>query len=69
MAISGPEEGTHAARQKRERVFFWFVCSALTGVSASGYAPEHVAERTLKIAEAMTERWMADYEDADIPVR
>jgi hypothetical protein len=64
----------HAQRTKRKRVFFWFVCSALGGVCAREMfvnTPEQVTDMTYKIAEAMTERWMADYENenGDIPAK
>jgi len=74
VADSGPEQSVHEQRTKRKRVFFWFVCSALGGVCAREMfvnTPEQIADLTFKVAEKMTERWMADYEgeDADIPAR
>lgn len=51
---------------KRRRVFFWFVCSALTGVCSremyeNENTPDQITDLTFRIAERMTERWMEEY--------
>jgi hypothetical protein len=61
-------EGASEAASKERRVFFWFVCSALSGVCAREimpHAPEQVVAETFKIAEAMTEHWLENYGTED----
>ena len=56
------------ADPKRRRVFFWFVCSALTGIASRevyNNSPEQITDLTYRVAERMTERWMEDYGTED----
>lgn len=66
MADNGPVEGTHERLARERRVHFWFLCSALGGVCAYETNPKQVVERTYRIAELMTERWLREYENADV---
>lgn len=57
-------EGANTAEDKRRRVFFWFVCSALGGVCARemySHTPQQITDEVYKIAELMTQRWVERY--------
>jgi hypothetical protein len=61
MALS---EGASQQAERERRIFFWFVCSALGGVCAREMLPhtaEQIVAETFKIAESMTEHWLANY--------
>ena len=64
-----PTEGVSAAQDRKRRVFFWFVCSALGGVCAREmlpHEPDQIVAETFRIAEKMTDYWLEHYENADV---